>query len=382
MSGTHITNVTAGGFTLTGFAGNATFLYDPTDPAFTYLTNPGPTSPSYLFFNSGGTPSYWFNVPIGSSTSDPFIFNTTNPGAPGNYSGPQIVGASGSSSDVWSINVFIQTYYGNPNVGAGKPGDYLYSGTTPSLTGFFIGDSNGNPASETVYGTGDTNLTSMLDSLRLHLAFNSQVSLTFTLIDHGTAGAPLNAEAQWLEFFSACFTAGTRIATPSGETPVENLRIGDLVATSTGVAKPVKWIGRRTYTAAQVAAHPQLRPVLIRRDALGAGMPHRDLVLSPDHSLYCGAALVPVRRLVDGRRIVQEHADSVTYWHVELDQHSVMLAEGMLAESYLDCGDRAGFFGNVCPAPALFAAARREARACALLGRHARAQGFRDVGSW
>jgi len=36
----------------------------------------------------------------------------------------------------------------------------------------------------------------------------------------------------------------------------------------------------------------------------------------------------------------------VTYFHVELSQHSVILAEGLPAESYLDSGDRAKFSGG------------------------------------
>jgi hypothetical protein len=42
----------------------------------------------------------------------------------------------------------------------------------------------------------------------------------------------------------------------------------------------------------------------------------------------------------------------VTFWHVELDEHDVILAEGMEAESFLDCGDRSferRFGGNVVP---------------------------------
>jgi hypothetical protein len=78
---------------------------------------------------------------------------------------------------------------------------------------------------------------------------------------------------------------------------------------------------------------------------------------------------------------MQENADTVTYWHVELDRHAVLLAEGMPAESYLDCGDRAAFVDGVRPTVALFAAARREARACAHLGRTARSQDFGTFGS-
>src|SRR5262249_24367232 len=59
-----------------------------------------------------------------------------------------------------------------------------------------------------------------------------------------------------------------------------------------------------------------------------------------------GGVLVPIRCLVNGRTVVQEQAGSVTYWHVELQRHDVVLAEGLPCESYLDIGNRAAFGGQ------------------------------------
>jgi hypothetical protein len=53
--------------------------------------------------------------------------------------------------------------------------------------------------------------------------------------------------------------------------------------------------------------------------------------------------LIPIRYLINGATIVQEPTDAVTYWHVELPQHDILLAEGLACESYLDTGNRNAF---------------------------------------
>ena len=86
----------------------------------------------------------------------------------------------------------------------------------------------------------------------------------------------------------------------------------------------------------------------VKVGAFGTGRPRRDLVLSPDHAVHGSAladgpaVLVPVRYLVNGATIVQEAADAISYFHVELDRHDVLLAEGLPTESYLDTANRSG----------------------------------------
>jgi hypothetical protein len=53
--------------------------------------------------------------------------------------------------------------------------------------------------------------------------------------------------------------------------------------------------------------------------------------------------LIPVRYLLNGATVRQLDVASVTYWHVELPSHGVLLAEGLPAESFLDTGNRASF---------------------------------------
>ena len=87
-------------------------------------------------------------------------------------------------------------------------------------------------------------------------------------------------------------------------------------------------------------------PVRVRAGAFGANVPVRDLYLSPDHAVFVNDVLVPVKLLINGTSIVQVACDQVTYFHVELPQHAVILSEGLTVESYLDTGDRANFEGG------------------------------------
>jgi hypothetical protein len=143
---------------------------------------------------------------------------------------------------------------------------------------------------------------------------------------------------------AACFVTGTRIRTDCGDVAVENLRAGDLVRTHSGEARPIRWLG---YRRLDLNRHPHpenVRPIRVRAGAIAEGRPRRDLLVSPDHALFIDGVLIPARLLVNGVSIVIETACRiVTYHHVELDSHDVILAEGLPAESYLDTGDRAKF---------------------------------------
>jgi hypothetical protein len=168
------------------------------------------------------------------------------------------------------------------------------------------------------------------------------IAISTTALPSGTALSFATAGT----FGSAppCFSLGTRILTGRGEVAVEDLRAGDTVPTRVGGRDaPVCWIGRRTVS---IARHPRpwdVAPVRVRAGAFAPGQPGRDLLLSPDHAVQVGAALIPVRYLLNGASIAQEFPESVTYFHVELDAHDVLLAEGLPCESYLDTGNRDAF---------------------------------------
>lgn len=140
-----------------------------------------------------------------------------------------------------------------------------------------------------------------------------------------------------------CFAEGTRIDTVDGPIAVEQLSVGDLVLTASGISRPITWIGHSLSRPAKSRRPQEFDPIRVRAHAFGDNLPLHDVRLSPGHAVYVDGVLVPVANLVNGATIVQEAADEVRYFHVELETHDVLLAEGLPCESYLDDGNRASF---------------------------------------
>ncbi|GGC55471.1 Hint domain-containing protein [Chelatococcus reniformis] len=141
-----------------------------------------------------------------------------------------------------------------------------------------------------------------------------------------------------------CFLAGTMIATPEGERAVETLAAGDLVLTASGQTRPVLWVGRQTVAA--VFADPMRSyPVRVAAGALAEGVPTRDLYVSPDHGVLVDDVLVQASALVNGTtitRVTQPEA-TFTYYHIELEDHALVLANGTAAETFVDNVSRRQF---------------------------------------
>ena len=186
----------------------------------------------------------------------------------------------------------------------------------------------------------------------------------FALADDGSGGTEL----------LVCYTQGTMVETVGGEVAIETLRPGDQVMTLCGgelVPVPVIWVGHRRVS---LSAHPEPRmvaPIRIERSAFADDVPRRDLLVSPDHAILTEGKLICARQLINGATIRQDtDRNSIVYYHVELEKHAIMLAEGLPAESYLDTGNR-GFFANSDQPGALYPDltddadnATREANSC------------------
>lgn len=142
-----------------------------------------------------------------------------------------------------------------------------------------------------------------------------------------------------------CFTPGTRIRVRGGVKPIEEVKVGDFVLTLDHGFQPVRWVGSVTLSAGQLLANPKFRPVIIQRDAFGAGRPARDLTVSPQHrvllddwraELICGEpqVLAAAVHLVNDSSVRVAGFDcGVTYIHMQFDHHEIIESEGLLTES-------------------------------------------------
>ncbi len=130
------------------------------------------------------------------------------------------------------------------------------------------------------------------------------------------------------------FTPGTFIATERGQRPVEQLQRGDRIVTRDNGLKRITWIGRRNISYKDLNQIKGLRPVLIKKGALGGGRPERDMLVSPRHRLFVRAhdALMSARELIDHRQIVPAPSLGVSYLHLMCNTREVALANGAWAE--------------------------------------------------
>lgn len=158
---------------------------------------------------------------------------------------------------------------------------------------------------------------------------------------------------------ASCFLSGTQVLTPRGEVAIETLAVGDTVITKDGTAKAIRWVGKMTFERDGQSWAPGVKPIRIQKGALGNGCPHRDLYLSRTHMLLLNGVLIPAGDLVNGTTIaaIDVDTDALEYFHVELDQHDVLVAEGVACETLLAKAGHHNQFDNANEYVELFGAA-------------------------
>lgn len=250
-----------------------------------------------LTLNAGGDPSAQFFITAGTSIT----FN----------SGSSITLTNGASQK----NVFWL---------AGS--SIIFSGTLPpNIYGIFIGTTLINfAAAANIYGRVYSNNA---------ISFGGISSLDGDLPDT-----------------TVCYAKGTLILTNKGFVPVEDMRKGDVaLAAGTITTKKAKRLAKQVKREVRPSAVRRVihftvtdmtaksRPICITKDALGKNCPFQDLYVSPNHAVLVDGELVCAKKLVNGGTIYQDtECESVTYYHLDCARHSVLVANGAFAESYLD----------------------------------------------
>lgn len=205
-----------------------------------------------------------------------------------------------------------------------------------SITGFDLGDTlvlDGFSASSHEFAGGELTLSNATESLTLDLSG----SFSGLIVTDVAQGAEI----------AVCYLRGTPILTPDGECAIEALRIGDAVVTRFGGVRRIKWIGEQRYAGRFLQGNAEMLPVRIAAGALGQGVPVRELIVSPGHSLLLDGQLVLAQYLVNGITVTQgEVPDEVHYFNIELEVHDCLLAAGVWAESYAECAATRNKFHN------------------------------------
>jgi len=220
-------------------------------------------------------------------------------------------------------------------------GDTAFGGEGDDL--FVLGDL-GEPGSGTITITGGEGGETNGDTLQLTPDVGL-ADITFTNTDDaagGLSGTFSLADGTTVSFSEIeniiCFTPGARIMTEHGERAIETLRAGDRVLTRDNGLQPIRWIGHST-----VEGRGRFAPIAVNSTVIDGA--RRPLLVSPQHRLlFTGykaqllfgrsEVLVAAKHLIDGKDVRIVERACVTYFHLMLDHHEVIYAEGAATESF------------------------------------------------
>ncbi len=299
---------------------------------------------------------------LGGADNDTLSGGIGNDSLDGGTENDSLLGGDGLDTLLGGLgNDILSGDAGADNLDGGDGDDTLLGGAdNDTLTGGLGSDSMaGGDGTDTFFvGAGDiidgNELTGDFDTLNLQSYGKAFTNILYT---------PGNAEAGTVQFLNnlgnvigsmtftnienviPCFTPGTLIETQRGDRLVEYLAVGDMVLTRDNGYQPVRWIGRRDLSVADLLVQPKLHPVLIRAGAMGANLPTQDTLVSPQHRMLITGpraemmfgdheVLVAAVHLLGQPGITRAHPESVSYIHVMCDQHEIIRANGCWTESY------------------------------------------------
>lgn len=171
--------------------------------------------------------------------------------------------------------------------------------------------------------------------------FGTVSSITRNLVDG--PGVPAFPDVCTVTFSVECFVKGTKILTDRWYVPVEELKVGDMVITHGEIHNKCRLVDTDTPMPI-VKIHKYVRggsrltfPIVFTKNAFGINKPFEDLHVSKNHGLINRRGILyPANKYVNGTTIYQDPTyNLVTYYHIELESHRAITANGMLVESYL-----------------------------------------------
>ncbi|MBS1073189.1 Hint domain-containing protein [Gluconobacter cerinus] len=293
--------------------------------------------------NNGGTVYASSGSTLGNAS-------VTSGGTISALAGAKIAGtitlADGATAIIPSTAGGIIDLQGNTNAGLTITG----TGNPTTVISGFSGTTAGSSDSITLANVKAVDVTkvSYSDANHVVLTLKDGSSVTMNIIGVQAAGYTLTANSDGDLVYEVCFLADSMIKTPSGDTAVQDLTIGDTVYVYDNgqhSTQKVIWTGRKR---AIVNPHRTVDeagfPVRILKNAIGEGVPYKDMLITAEHCLFFDGKFVPARILVNETSIFYDKSlTSYDYYHIETERHSVLMADGMLTESYLDTGNRRAF---------------------------------------
>lgn len=212
---------------------------------------------------------------------------------------------------------------GNPN------------GETPIGDRTYAYESNGNPWGQYVISGTTSNGAILGFGSNYHVLFSNTSYTVGSFVTINTTDP-----------YTYCFLEGTKIETPSGEQAVQSLKIGDKVLSADGRELTVRWMGHEKIIN-RIGASVHKAPVKISAGAFGNGLPHSDLYVSNAHAFLLDDHLVVASALINGDTITSvpfsDMPAEFTYWHIETDEHQLVVANGVAAETLAGAPERRDF---------------------------------------
>ena len=343
LSGSSTTNLNI--LDIDGAPGNEAALSGGGDGASDDLDNsvlvdiPGPVySIEIVHLNLGTEPS---DVTI----SDVFF---TNPGAPVEEDADDVL-IGGAGNDV------IYGQEGNDSIAGLDGADEMYGGDDRDEFWFVspgdtIDGNEGGDDFDSIFLNGSAERVNPGGSIRVDYDPSNGENGTLTFLDAegnetGTAYFYNIENIGTGGVNPFCFTPDTRILTPMGEVPVEQLQPGDKVVTRDNGLQELRWTGKKRVSGRELICRPHLRPILIKQGALGPNQPERDMMVSPNHRMLLVSqqaellfdereVLIAAKHLTHLDGVEQVDAVGVDYIHIMCDNHEILLADGAWSESF------------------------------------------------